>query len=470
MNGNVPSGWASRAEREQASVAELARQAYAHVEPGPQDSGEWRRIASALDARRGSRRRVALLGALATAGSLAAGWLVLGPPGRSLVPATRPGPVAVQRAAELPTPAPTPTPAPAPTPASSMTGRDSFIRGKRGTGSTLALEDGSRIRVAPGGSARVVAQGVAGTHVVVESGRSSFEVVRQPARIAFLVDAGPYRISVVGTSFEVLWPPSGARLSVTVEEGEVLVTGPLPGGEVRLRAGQTLAAQPGGETRIAAAFPDTSTALPPSSPRPGMPQTTLPEMPAPPAALAPPPVTMALSPATIPPPAAPAVLAAAGPLPPSARGWAAAVRRGAFADVVSEAEAFGIDRCAAECMLIDLAALADAARYQGRGMTARQALLAIRARFTDTKASQVSAFLLGWLLDQVGDAEARRWFDLYAAEVTSGPYAEVALGRSMLIADRDVQSVHAHAAATTYLLRFPQGLYAARARALMKRP
>jgi TolA-binding protein len=145
--------------------------------------------------------------------------------------------------------------------------------------------------------------------------------------------------------------------------------------------------------------------------------------------------------------------------------WSKRVAAGEFDAVLAEAQEIGLDGALARSSLVDLVALADAARYRGKPTVARRALLAQRERFPASTAARTAAFLLGRLAE--GEPEtAIRWYDRYLGEVPNGEFASEALGRKLVA----VQSVSgpdaARPVAKEYLRRFPGGAYAAKAREL----
>ena len=64
-------------------------------------------------------------------------------------------------------------------------------------------------------------------------------VVHKP-QARWLIDAGPYPITVHGTVFTASWDESQQRLDVKMERGLVSVTGPVTNGPIAVRAGQAL--------------------------------------------------------------------------------------------------------------------------------------------------------------------------------------------------------------------------------------
>jgi hypothetical protein len=146
--------------------------------------------------------------------------------------------------------------------------------------------------------------------------------------------------------------------------------------------------------------------------------------------------------------------------------WSSRVAAGEYASVLREADERGVQRTITTSSLVDLVALADAARYSRRTDLAKRALLAQRSRFAGSPASRTAAFLLGRLAeDGEGNAAAAiGWYDRYLAEARSGPFASEALGRKMLAVARVSGADVAKPIAEEYLRRFPQGSYATVAR------
>jgi TolA-binding protein len=138
--------------------------------------------------------------------------------------------------------------------------------------------------------------------------------------------------------------------------------------------------------------------------------------------------------------------------------WSDLITKGDFSAIVQDAERRGLDVTLARGSALDLITLADAARYTRKYETARQALLALRARFAGSDRSKDAAFFLG-RLSEVGPSSsdaALTWYDTYLAEAGRGPYASEALGRKLtLLVPMDRE--RARKAARTYLQRFPQG-------------
>lgn len=317
---------------------------------------------------------------------------------------------------------------------------------EQGSGAKVHFSEGSELLFEAGARGRIAEVSPRGASVVLESGAVHVEVNHLPGA-AWSVQAGPYRIAVLGTVFDVRW--SGETLEVRLRRGSIVVHGPVAAGEITLLAGQMLVAHLDGELRVGSIGEAES----------GRAQAEL-DPAAPPASAA----VKAPSPAA----SASAATVSAEPRP----SWSSRVAAGDYAAVIDAAEARGVDAALAEAPLADLVALGDAARYKGRTDLARRALTAQRSRFRGSSAATAAAFLLGRLSeDSLGQsAAAIAYYDQYLAEAPGGSFAAEALGRKMIALKRAGGAAAAAPIATDYLARFPGGAYAASAREILGSP
>ena len=162
-----------------------------------------------------------------------------------------------------------------------------------------------------------------------------------------------------------------------------------------------------------------------------------------------------------------ATRAAPGAAPLSAR-WPERLADGDAAGILADAQRRGIASVLADGSSEDLAALADAARFRTQDALARRVMLAQRHRFAGTLRAEEASFLLGRLADGPGGraSDALAWYERYLREAPSGGYAAEAMGRMMLVLERQQRTHQARDVAVAYLRRFPQGVYARAARAL----
>jgi TolA-binding protein len=280
----------------------------------------------------------------------------------------------------------------------------------------------------------------------------SIDVLVKPHKdSSWRFDAGPFSILVKGTAFRLGFEAAQGRLDLQMKTGAVEVRGPRRDRVLSLRGGERveLFASPRREAPAAAPVQVTT--------------------PSPPAA---PPESLQAS------WTAGKRAAHGGPGRLATRegashsvSWSDLLAKGNFSAVVQDAERRGLDVTLARGSALDLTTLADAARYTRKYETARQALLALRARFAGSDRAKDAAFFLG-RLSEVGPASsdaALTWYDTYLAEAGRGPYASEALGRKLtLLARRDHEL--AYRTARTYLQRFPQGNQAELARSIVEPP
>jgi hypothetical protein len=252
---------------------------------------------------------------------------------------------------------------------------------------------------------------------------------------------------VTGTAFTFGWMADDEQLDVRMERGSVQVSGPLTEGELALRSGQHLIVRVRQRETV---IRDLENELVSDLPAPAVPQE---------------PVTPQGT--DEPPSVAHPRRAAPGGQAAGTSDWATLLARGDFETILEQAQRRGVDSCLAEGSVGDLAALADAARYERHTDLARRTLLVERKRFPLSGPARDAAFLLGRLEESAsGTPQAIEWYNEYLTESPYGTYASEAFGRKMIL----IQKLHGDDAARTiareYLGRFPAGTYAARARAL----
>lgn len=294
---------------------------------------------------------------------------------------------------------------------------------------------------------------------VAERTRLSVDVVGQHAALTRLVNgklhvnvrhhddtsyrflAGPYEVRVVGTEFDLAWDPNASGFALSMQHGEVRVVSPdgavrsVIGGEsLRLPVQQSVVAS-------AAASPAANTASPPVA------------------------VAEAAAPTPVAPLRADASARAAAPT----RSWDSLVAKGRFAEVVRDAEGLGLGAVLSGRSGADLKALGQAARYTGDRGLALRAFSALRDRFPNSEAGRPASFFIARIQEEQGNArEALRWLSIYLGESPRGVYAAEALGRRLVLTERVSGRNTALPLAKEYLERFPQGAYAASARAILQ--
>src|SRR6185295_3358237 len=78
-----------------------------------------------------------------------------------------------------------------------------------------------------------------GARFAIEQGEAQVSVTPRPGA-RWLIDAGPFLITVQGTRFSAAWDGATERLDIRMAHGLVSVTGPVADGKIAVRAGQRL--------------------------------------------------------------------------------------------------------------------------------------------------------------------------------------------------------------------------------------
>jgi len=324
-----------------------------------------------------------------------------------------------------------------------------YLRESGHAGIRLKFNEGSRFQFLPGTRGRLRAVDRAGARLAIENGTASFEVTPSSDR-RWLVEVGPFLVTVKGTVFTVSWDPSSERFELSLRRGQVEVSGPVSGGSLALRAGQRLVISLArGETLITEEQPEAVVGGP-----------------------APPAAASAASSGAAGPTASAAVAPSASARGAGARRWADAMASGQWDRVLEDVERAGLAATLDSASSEELFALADAARYRRRPDLARAALLAARRRFPGSPRALDAVFLLGRVEESGGGGASRAvaWYDEYLTRAPAGPYAAEALGRKMTVISELHGSAAARPLAEEYLRRFPKGSYAGPARALLRVP
>jgi TolA-binding protein len=319
----------------------------------------------------------------------------------------------------------------------------------------LRFGDGTVIKLGSETRGRLASVDGHGAHVAIENGSAHVSVVHKP-HARWLIDAGPYQITVHGTVFSASWDEAQQRLDVKMERGLISVAGPVTNGPIAVRAGQALTVKLkrsqvllrdlDADGVVADVDADDAGAAP------------LDEEAGAPVATAAAPVRAHAA----------ARVATAMARPQRARSWTAALSAGDFDAILDDAER-DVGHVLATRGTEDLAALADAARYRRHDDVARRALLAQRRRFPGSPRAADAAFFLGRLDENGGRGHgpALAWYERYLDEAPHGSYVAEAMGRKMIAVEELHGSAAARNIAEQYLGRFPRGSYAGAARALL---
>jgi len=106
-------------------------------------------------------------------------------------------------------------------------------------GVKVLFSEGTTFELMPGTRGRLRSVASDGAHLAVEHGTASFGVTQSRAH-RWLVEAGPFLVTVKGTVFTVSWDPSSERFELRLRHGRVVVSGPVVNGSIALQAGQRL--------------------------------------------------------------------------------------------------------------------------------------------------------------------------------------------------------------------------------------
>jgi TolA-binding protein len=304
----------------------------------------------------------------------------------------------------------------------------------------IDFSDGSRFELTPKSRARVVT--LEQKSASVELGEGSLHVHVIPGHSSnWRIDAGPFGVRITGTRFDVSYHAADDAFELSVDEGQVELTGCVFGKGRTLAAGQRVRASCR-TPRLDVSYRDTQalSVTPPPSVESAMPVVTSAE-PAPP-------VTNVA-------PSAPPVPDAS----PAVASWRSLVKSGRSAEAFAAAQREGFDGVCQKADAASLALLAEAARHAGAPRQSEQALVSLRRRFPGSAEAALATFGLGRLqFDEFGAyAAAARSFRAYLKERPGGPMTREALGRLMEASQREGDVAGAKAAAERYLRDYPSG-------------
>lgn len=297
------------------------------------------------------------------------------------------------------------------------------------------LKDGSQL--AADGDAKLEVLDQDDVRVRLFSGQVNVRVTKQRDRDWVLV-AGPYRVAVVGTQFDVSFDAKGRRFAVRVTEGLVRVFGAeLPSEGLSLQGGQEYAIDQALVT--GASLPDGGVS-PEAEPKPKV--GTSAENAA----------------ATISPQAASGAPAAT---------WRQACAAGRYAEAFTQ-DTEQLPRLLEQSSEGELLEFANCLRYAGRSTDAERALLKLRDRFPRSRGAILSSYHLARLSQRKGKNDAaRQWFETYLAESPKGQLAASARAELVRLWLEQGNIPRARAGAREYLRKHPHGSFAPQATDLL---
>jgi len=103
----------------------------------------------------------------------------------------------------------------------------------------LSFSDGSVVALAPGGEASIASLDRDGGTLGIRRGLAHAHIMHNE-KTHWAIQAGPYRVAVTGTRFDIEWQPNTSRLFVNLFQGSVVVTGQARNGSTTLVEGQQL--------------------------------------------------------------------------------------------------------------------------------------------------------------------------------------------------------------------------------------
>lgn len=304
------------------------------------------------------------------------------------------------------------------------------------------FSDGSEVRVREASQLRVLNVTAQGAQVALDRGSAKVSVVhRQKTKWVFM--AGPYKVHVVGTQFELKWNPQTGGLAVEMDEGIVEVEGPgLARQRVTSRQKLEAFAEPASASLYLEAPP-----LPPETDTEPVVATGTPSR------------------RRAPQPAPEKVVEK--PPRPSGPSWRYLADKGDSRGAMNAAEQAGFEWLTQSMPTADVLELGDVALRAKRPAEAKQAWLAVRERFPATPGSAEAALRLGRLAaDQRDVSGAGRWYGI-AAKAPVGSTASQALGEWLELLVQAQRTDDARRVAGDYLKRFRNGPQSELARSVL---
>lgn len=301
----------------------------------------------------------------------------------------------------------------------------------------LSFSEGSLVVIRPDSRGRVERLNANGASFLLERGAVRAHVVHRQSGTDWSFLAGPFQVQVTGTRLSVEWDPARERFSVRVDDGGVVVKGPMLEGSRSVKAGErcvvdlsdhSMSVGTSQQPEERSAARDAGRGV--EEPKP--PQST---------------------------PRSKHAAAA-----PTAT-WIEHEERGDYAAAYTAASRVGFASLFRASSADELLRLAQIGQLAGRRDTEREALLACRRRFPDTEPAAVAAYELGRA--SVG-RDAANWFELYLSEQPAGPLAREALGRVIEARVAEGNRNAAKSAAKRYLSQHPGGPQASFARDVLR--
>lgn len=303
-----------------------------------------------------------------------------------------------------------------------------FVAASADAEAVMDFSDGSEVTVRGASQLRLLGVTPQGAQVSLERGAAHVSVVhRQQTKWVF--SAGPYRVHVVGTQFELKWNPETGGLAVEMDDGIVEVDGPgLARQRVTSRQKLEAFAEPASASLYLEAPPTEATE--PSDPVARVKRARVEK-------------------------SGPVV---EKPPRPSGPSWRYLADKGDAVGALNAAEQAGFTWLANSMPHVDVLVLGDVARKAKQPARATEAWLAVRERFSGTVPASEAAIRLGHLADSQRDVDgAVKWFRQATREAPNAPTAPEALGDLLDVLVRAQRTDEAKQVAGEYLKRFKNG-------------
>ena len=319
-----------------------------------------------------------------------------------------------------------------------------FVQASAAGEEAVDFSDGSEVLVRGSSQLRILGVTPQGAQVSLERGSAHVAVVhRQKTKWVF--SAGPYRVHVVGTQFELKWNPETGGLEVEMDEGIVEVDGPgLSRQRVTSRQKLEAFAEPASASLYLEPLApvDAAETANVTRRRPRGQDKQLPAV-----------VEKAVL-------EKPAVVMGAS--------WRYLADKGDAVGAMNAAEQAGFTWLANSMPRGDVLVLGDVARKARQPARATEAWLAVRQRFSGTVGATEAALRLGLLAEEQHDLDgAVGWFSSAEREAPNAATAPEALGEWLDLLVHAGRTDEAKRIAGEYLRRFKNGPHAAAARAAL---
>lgn len=307
----------------------------------------------------------------------------------------------------------------------------------------LDLADGSRL--AAGTETQVEVLDQPDVRVRLLSGQVNVKVAKQHERDWVLL-AGPYRVAVVGTQFDVSFDAQSEGFEVRVTEGLVRVFGgDLPSAGLSLREGQVYAS---GES-IAPGAPEASSGAAAESVGPDS-------------------HVVPVSPPTTQPHPSKLIETPKGSLEQTSASWQQSCASGRYGEAFPPGNIENFQALLEQSAEGPLLQLANCLRYAGRGSDAKRALSRLRDRFPRSPGAILASYHLARLSQRESNTEASiRWFETYLTESPRGQLAAGARAELVRLWLKQGNTARARTAAHDYLRLHPTGSFAGQAQEVL---